>query len=165
MGFYGTSHHAVEDIALTRAISGLTVMAPSDVASARSCIQAALDEPGPVYLRLGRGRERDVHSPDLVLERGRFVEVRSGTDATVIATGIGVQAAAAAADRLAQEGIRARVLDAVYLKPIDVEAIEAAARETGRILTVEEHNVVNGLGTAVAETVALAGIRDRKSVV
>ena len=161
MGFYGTSHHAVEDIAVTRAIAGLTVMAPCDAATTRACIRASLEEPGPVYLRLGRGREPDVHGDDVVVQRGRFLTVRDGGDATVIATGIGVAQAAAAADRLATEGIGVRVLDAVSLKPLDTDAIEAAARQTGRILTVEEHNVVGGLGSAVAETVALAGLTAR----
>jgi len=161
MGFYGTSHHAVEDIAVTRAIAGLIVMAPCDAATTRACIRASLEEPGPVYLRLGRGREPDVHGDDVVVQRGRFLTVRDGGDATVIATGIGVAQAAAAADRLATEGIGVRVLDAVSLKPLDTDAIEAAARHTGRILTVEEHNVVGGLGSAVAETVALAGLTAR----
>ncbi|MCW2580834.1 MAG: tktB [Blastococcus sp.] len=161
MGFYGTSHHAVEDIAVTRSIAGMTVMAPCDASALRSAVRATLDEPGPVYLRLGRGREREVHAEPPVLTRGRFLTVREGTDATVIATGIGVAMSAAAADQLAGEGISVRVLDAVYLKPLDVDAVVAAARETGAVLTVEEHNVVGGLGTAVAEAIALAGVPAR----
>ena len=160
MGFYGTSHHAVEDIAVTRSIAGMTVMAPCDAASLRACVRATLDEPGPVYLRLGRGSDPDVHEVDVAIRRGRFVQVREGSDATVIATGIGVHAALGAADRLSGEGVTVRVLDAVYLKPLDIEAIEAAA-ETGRILIVEEHNVMGGLGTAVAETVAMLGLSVR----
>ena len=158
MGFYGTSHHAVEDIAVTRSIAGMTVMAPCDAASLRACVRATLDEPGPVYLRLGRGSDPDVHEADVVIRRGRFIQVCEGTDATVIATGIGVQAALGAARRLLAEGLTVRILDAVYLKPLDIDAIEAAARETGRILVVEEHNVIGGLGTAVAEAVALLGL-------
>ena len=161
MGFYGTSHHAVEDIAVTRAIAGMVVMAPCDGPATRACVRAAALEPGPVYLRLGRGSERDVHAPDVTVERGRFVRLRSGGDVTVIGTGIGTAAAVAAADRLADEGIHVGVLDAVYLKPLDVEAIVAAGRETGRILTVEEHNVVGGLGSAVAEAIALNGVAAR----
>lgn len=161
MGFYGTSHHAVEDIAVTRSIAGMTVMAPCDAASLRACVRATLDEPGPVYLRLGRGSDPDVHDADVVIRRGRFIPVREGRDVTVIATGIGVHAALGAADRLAADGVSVRVLDAVYLKPLDIDAIEAAARETGRILVVEEHNVIGGLGTAVAETVALLGLSAR----
>lgn len=161
MGFYGTSHHAVEDIAVTRSIAGMTVMAPCDAASLRACVRATLDEPGPVYLRLGRGSEPDVHEADIAIRRGQFIQVHEGSDATVIATGIGVHAALGAATRLFAEGLTIRVLDAVYLKPLDVGAIEAAARETGRILVVEEHNVIGGLGTAVAETVAMLGLSVR----
>ena len=161
MGFYGTSHHAVEDIAVTRSIAGMTVIAPCDAASLRACVRATLDEPGPVYLRLGRGSDPEVHKADVAIRRGRFIPVREGSDVTVIATGIGVHAALGAAERLSAEGVSVRVLDAVYLKPLDIEAIEAAARETGRILVVEEHNVIGGLGTAVAETVALLGLSAR----
>ena len=161
MGFYGTSHHAIEDIAITRSIAGMTVMAPCDASSLRACVRASLDEPGPVYLRLGRGNDPDVHGPEVVLRRGRFVCVRDGVDVTVIATGIGVQAALGASLRLEGEGISVRVLDAVYLKPLDLESIEAAARQTGRILVVEEHNTVGGLGTAVAEAVAMLGVPAR----
>ena len=161
MGFYGTSHHAVEDIAVTRAIAGMTVMAPCDAATLRACVRATLDEPGPVYLRLGRGNDPDVHESNVEVQRGRFLRVREGNDVTVIATGIGVQAAVGAAERMAGDGVTVRVLDAVYLKPLDVDAIEIAARETGRILVVEEHNVVGGLGTAVAEAVAMLGVPAR----
>lgn len=161
MGFYGTSHHAVEDIAVTRSIAGMTVMAPCDAASLRACVRATLAEPGPVYLRIGRGNDADVHQPDVEIRRGRFIRVRDGSDATVIATGIGVSAAVDAAEQLRREGIRIRVLDAVYLKPLDIEEVEAAARETGRILVVEEHNVIGGLGSAVAETIALLGLSVR----
>lgn len=161
MGFYGTSHHAVEDIAVTRAIAGMTVMAPCDAATLRACVRATLDEPGPVYLRLGRGNDPDVHESNVEVPRGRFLRVREGNDVTVIATGIGVNAAVGAAERMAGDGVTVRVLDAVYLKPLDVDAIEIAARETGRILVVEEHNVIGGLGTAVAEAVAMLGVPAR----
>ena len=161
MGFYGTSHHAVEDIAVTRSMANMTVMAPCDATSLRACVRATLDEPGPVYLRIGRGNDPAVHDPGLRIDRGRFVRIRDGNDATVIATGIGVHAAVQAADQLASDGFAVRVLDAVYLKPLDGDAIEAAARETGRIVVVEEHNVVGGLGTAVAETIALRGLTAR----
>jgi len=161
MGFYGTSHHAVEDIAVTRAISGMTVVAPCVAEALRACVRASVDEPGPMYVRMGRGREREVHTELPPLVRGRFLTVREGTDATVIATGIGVAEAASAADSLAGEGITVRVLDAVYLKPLDTEAVLAAARETGTVVTVEEHNVLGGLGSAVAETITEAGLAVR----
>ncbi|MGP3961707.1 transketolase family protein [Nonomuraea sp. 3N208] len=158
MGYFGTSHHAVEEIGLARSIPGLTVVAPSDDASARALLRSTVDHPGPVLFRLGDGEESDVHRSEPHVPRGAMVAVRAGGDATVIATGRGVQAAAEAADRLAEEGIRVEVLDALYLKPLDEEAIVEAACRTGRILTVEEHNVVGGLGTAVAEVLARHGV-------
>ena len=163
MGFYGTSHHAVEDIAIVRAIAGMTMLAPCDAASTRACIRATLDISGPVYVRAGRGSERDVHDADLVVRPGEFVELRSGQDVTVIATGIGVGAAVHAADQLRLEDISVRVLDAVSLKPIDVDAIMDAARTTRGIVIVEEHNTTGGLGSAVAEVLALNGFVSRIS--
>ena len=158
-GFYGTSHHATEDIAITRAIADLCVTAPCDANTTRAILRSTLDEPGPVYIRLGRGREKPIyeHVPDIA--RGRFLCPREGTDVTIIATGIGVQAAVEAHAILAEEGISARVLDAVWLKPLDVDAVLAAARETSAIITVEDHNVMGGLGTAVAEVLADQSIR------
>lgn len=161
MGFYGTSHHAVEDIAVTRAIAGMTVTSAADANATRAIIRATVDTPGPVYIRLGRGRERPVYESPPSLEHGRLVPVRDGTDVTVIATGIGVAAAVGAADLLADEGVSVRVLDAVYLKPFDADAVLTAARETRALLTVEEHTIIGGLGSAVAEVLALAGVSTR----
>jgi transketolase len=162
MGFYGTSHHAVEDIAITRSISHFTVVAPCDAWSTRAILRATVDEPGPVYVRLGRGRERAVYEAAPAFERGRFVRVREGRDVTIIATGIGVRAALDAAALLADaDGIEARVEDAACLKPLDDDAVLAAAADTGAVVTVEEHNVVGGLGTAVAEVIARNGIATR----
>jgi len=157
MGFYGTSHHAVEDIALMRAITGMTVVSPCDGAAVRGILRATVDVDGPVYIRVGRGAEKVVYDDVPTFEHGRFVTLRDGDDATVIATGLGVRAALDAAAALADEGISVRVLDAVYLKPLDSEAVLRAARETGAVLTVEEHNPNGGLGGAVAEVLAEAG--------
>ncbi|MDO9377460.1 MAG: transketolase C-terminal domain-containing protein [Nocardioidaceae bacterium] len=156
-GFYGTSHHATEDIAITRAIAGLTVVAPSDAASTRALLRATVDEPGPVYVRMGRGREKPIYDSPPEVSRGRFQLVREGVDLTIIATGIGVQGAVGAAGLLAAEGIEVRVLDALWLKPFDVDGVLAAMSETGGILTVEDHNVMGGLGSAVAEVIAESG--------
>lgn len=164
MGFYGTSHHAVEDIAVTRAIAGMTVVAPCDANATRAILRSTVDYPGPLYIRLGRGREKPVYGAVPELPRGRFQRVHEGSDLTIIATGIGVQASLGAAMKLADEGITTRVYDAVYLKPLDDEAIAAAAAETGHILTVEEHNVVGGLGTAVAEVLARRGLAARLDI-
>lgn len=153
-GFYGTSHHATEDIAITRSIADLSVTAPVDAASTRAILRHTVDEPGPVYIRLGRGREKPVYDDPPELTRGRFLQPRDGRDATIVATGIGVQAAVAAADLLAAEGVHVRVLDTVWIKPFDEQAIIDAAEQTGAILTVEDHNVIGGIGSAVAEVVA-----------
>jgi transketolase len=154
MGYFGTSHHAIEDIAITRSITNLTVVAPSDDNSAVSLLRSTFDHPGPVFFRMSEGLTRAVYPKVPNLERGRAMEVRSGSDVTVVATGVGVSAALGAAETLEAEGISVGVLDAVYLKPLDERAIVEAARASGAVLAVEEHNVVGGLGTAVAEVLA-----------
>ena len=164
MGFYGTSHHAVEDLALTRAMAGMTVTSAADAAATRAILRSTVDHDGPVYIRLGRGREKPVYETPPVLEHGRFLTVREGSDATVIATGIGVRAALDAAEVLAEEGLSVRVLDAIFVKPLDQEAILRAARETGALLVVEEHSRFGGLGGAVAEVLALAGVATRFAI-
>lgn len=158
MGFYGTSHHAVEDIAITRAMGNMTVVSAADGNAIRGLIRATLDIEGPVYIRIGRGAEKVVYDDIPTFAHGRFVQLRDGHDATIIATGIGTRAAIDAADALALKGVSVRVLDAAYIKPLDTAAILAAARETGAILTVEEHNPYGGLGSAVGEVIAEAGI-------
>ena len=158
MGFYGTSHHAVEDLAITCAIGNMTVVSPCDGNSIRGLIRETVDIDGPVYMRIGRGAEKPVYDGVPKFERGRFVELRSGTDATIIATGVGVKAALDAAEILSCRNRAIRVLDAVYLKPLDEEAILSAARETAAILAVEEHNPHGGLGGAVAEVLAEAAL-------
>jgi transketolase len=161
MGFYGTSHHAVEDLAITRTMAGMTVASAADAASTRALLRATVDHPGPVYLRLGRGREKPVYDTVPEVEVGRFIGVRDGSDVTVIATGIGVRAAVGAAELLAAEGTSVRVLDAAFVKPLDEDAVLAAARETQGVVVVEEHNVRGGLGGAVAEVLAVAGVATR----
>lgn len=161
MGFYGTSHHAVEDLAVTRAMGNMTVVSACDGNAIRGLIRATIDVDGPVYIRIGRGAEKPVYETIPEFAPGRFVPMREGRDATVIATGIGVRAALDAADLLAAEGLSVRVLDAAYIKPLDTDAILAAASETGAILTVEEHNPYGGLGSAVGEVIAEAGIATR----
>ncbi len=154
LAYFGTSHHAVEDIAITRSITNLTVVAPSDANSTRALLRATLDHPGPVYFRLMQGSEPPIYEEPPAIEHGRFAKLREGADIALIATGLGTQAALAGAKLLAAEGIEATVLDALFLKPLDEEATLAAAEATGRVLTIEEHNVVGGLGTAVGEVLA-----------
>lgn len=158
MGFYGTSHHAVEDIAITRAIANMTVVSAADASSLRAILRKTVDVDGPVYIRIGRGREKPVYGSPPPLDEGRFVTVREGSDATMIATGISVRAALDAAETLAAEGIEVRVLDAVYIKPLDEQSILSAASDTGAILVSEEHSVLGGLGGAISEVLARNGI-------
>jgi transketolase len=152
MGFYGTSHHATEDLGMMRTIADLTVVCAADANQLRAILRASVDHPGAMYIRLGRGRDAEVYSQvpaDFAF--GKAATLRNGTDLTIIATGSQVHAAIVAADRLAETGATVRVLDMHTIKPLDEAAVRAAAKETKAILTVEEHNVVGGLGSAVAE--------------
>ncbi len=152
MGFYGTSHHALEDLGMMRPIADLTVVCAADANQLRAILRASVDHPGAMYIRLGRGRDPDVY--DRVPEDftfGRSITLREGRDLTIIATGAEVHPAREAAGILALDGIDARIVDMHTVKPIDREAVSRAAAETAAVLTVEEHNVIGGLGSAVAE--------------
>ena len=150
MGFFGTSHHAVEDVAIARAITNLTVVAAADSNATAGLLRSTFDAPGPVYYRISE-HTLPVYSAPPVFTPGRWVRVREGADATIIGHGIGVGLALAAAQHLAADGIEVAVLDAAYLKPFDRDAIAEAARVTGALVTVEEHSEVGGLGSLVAE--------------
>jgi transketolase len=158
LGYYGTSHHALEDLAIMRAIAELTVICAADANQLRAILRRSLEWPGAVYIRLGRGRDPEVYPsvPD-DLQIGKAVRLREGGDLTIIATGSEVRACVDAADSLAAGGIQARVVDMHTVDPLDRAEILAAAEETGAILSVEEHNIAGGLGSAVAETLAEAG--------
>ncbi len=150
----GSTHHATEDLAILRAMPNLTVIAPADARETYLATLAAASHPGPVYLRLGgRDPEPVVYQDDYDFAIGKAVTLREGSDLTIAATGPMVLFALWAAEALAAEGVQARVLDVHTVKPLDQAAIVRAAQETGRILTVEEHNVLGGLGGAVAEVV------------
>lgn len=153
----GPTHHSAEDLALLRAIAGLTVLVPSDGAEMAEALRAAIAIEGPVYLRFGRGTEPPAR-PGAPFEIGKAALLRPGKDATVLACGATVHAALGAAERAAAEGLEVRVLSVSSLKPFDEAAVLAAARETRRLVTVEDHSVIGGLGSAVAEVVAGAGI-------
>jgi transketolase len=162
LGFYGTSHHSLEDLAIMRSIADLTVVCAADASQLRSILRASLSHPGPMYIRLGRGRDPQVYpEPPAGFTIGRAIRLREGSDITLIATGSQVHASVAAAGALAATGISARVVDMHTIKPFDAAEAVAAARETGAVLTVEEHNVTGGLGAAVAEALADAGAATR----
>jgi transketolase len=154
-GPWGATHHAIEDIALLRSIPGMTVLSPADPNEALKAVRAAAGIDGPVYVRLGFLMAIDGY--DVPFRAGEAVTMREGRDVALIATGGPVQAAIAAHDVLAKDGVSARVLNMHTLKPLDVAAVERAARETGRVVTVEEHFVAGGLGGAVAEVMAELG--------
>ncbi len=159
LGFYGTSHHALEDLAIMRAIAELTVVCAADANQLRAILRASLDHPGPMYIRMGRGRDPEVYAePPAGFHIGRAARLRQGTDLAIVTTGSEVHPCLAAAERLAASGISARVIDMHTVHPLDAGEIVAAATETGAVLTVEEHNVTGGLGSAVAETLADAGL-------
>ncbi len=151
VGEDGGSHQSVEDIAIMRSLPNMTVFVPADAAETAGAVRAAVKINGPVYIRLGRSGVPDLHGKDFVFEPGRAVLMREGSDVTIVATGIMVAAALEAAESLAGEGINARVLNIHTIKPIDIEALVKAARETGAVVTAEEHNIIGGLGGAVAE--------------
>lgn len=153
VGEDGASHQTFEDIALMREIPGMVVINPSDAVSAKKLLKKAVDMEGPAYVRLGRSAVPVLYDDDHEFELGKAETLRDGDDVTIIATGIMVAAALEAAETLAGEGIQARVLDMHTIKPLDEEAVISAARETGKIVTAEEHSVIGGLGSAVAEVV------------
>ena len=138
-----------------RTLPGMTIINPADAVEAAAAVKVALETDGPFYLRFGRYAVPVIHDPETYrFELGRGETLREGHDVTVIATGMMVEAALKAADALAAEGISVRVVNIHTIKPLDNEIIEKAARETGAIVTAEEHNVIGGLGSAVAESVA-----------
>lgn len=152
VGEDGASHQAIEDIAIMRAIPNMTVISPADAVETRYAVKAAIEHDGPVYLRLGRLNVPVIYDESSYkYEIGKGITLSEGNDATIIATGLMVHAALEAKALLQQEGISARVVNIHTIKPIDVDIIVKAAKETGVIVTAEEHNVIGGLGSAVAE--------------
>lgn len=153
--FSGPSHHSIEDLAIARSMPNLVVLAPADAVAVYQATLLAARHRGPVYVRLAMDASRQIYGPDCRLEIGGSTRLREGGDLTLAAAGLTVVPNALdAAERLAADGIEARVLDLYSIKPIDRRAVIEAARETGLVVTVEEHNVLGGLGGAVAEVLA-----------
>ena len=155
VGEDGASHQCNEDIALMRSIPEMVILCPSDEIEARACVRAAVEYEGPVYMRFGRSavsviNERD----DYHFEMGKGVVLKDGTDVTLVATGICVDSAIKAAEKLEKDGYSVRVINIHTIKPLDEELIIKAAKETGKIITVEEHSIIGGLGSAVCETLS-----------
>ncbi|HWK78587.1 transketolase family protein [Microbacterium sp.] len=153
LGFYGTSHHATEDISVMRALAGLTVVSPADGPQLRAAIRASADWPEPIYFRIGRGRDPQVYADDVSFEFGRAIVHADGDDLTIIACGSQVHPALEAAEALRADGLSVGVIDMATIKPLDVDAVRRASKSR-IVLTVEEHNILGGLGAAVAEVMA-----------
>lgn len=154
VGEDGASHQCCEDFGLMRTIPGMTVMCPSDDVEARKMVHAAYEMEGPVYIRFGRAATPVYHDESFTFTVGKGEVLQDGTDVAIIATGILVPEAIEAGKRLAEMGIKARVINMATIKPLDEELVVKAARECGRIITVEEHNIIGGLGEAVCAAVA-----------
>lgn len=157
LGFYGTSHHATEDISTMRSIADLTVVSPADGPQLASAIKASVNWPEPIYFRIGRGREPNVYNDGMPFEFGKAIVHRIGVDLTIIACGMPVHSSLQASRQLAEQGLDVGVIDMATIKPIDRDAILQAAAQSKRLMTVEEHNVIGGLGAAVAEVLADEG--------
>ncbi|WP_028589209.1 transketolase family protein [Paenibacillus massiliensis] len=153
-GALGMSHHSVQDLAVARAIPGLAVVIPADRHETKKMTEALVQHNGGVYVRIGRNPVEDVYaSDDYPFEIGKAVTMKDGSDVTIIGVGETVRVALDAAEELAKEGVSCRVINMHTIKPLDEQAIIAAAKETGHIITVEEHSIFGGLGAAVAEVV------------
>lgn len=170
VGEDGASHQCVEDLAIMRALPNMVVMSPADAVETKYAIKAAIEHNGPVYIRLGRlGVPVIYNEESYKFELGKGVTVKEGSDVTIIATGLMVHTALEARELLEKEGISARIIDIHTIKPIDKDIIIKAAKETGAFVTVEEHNILGGLGSAVAEVLVenypaplkMVGIEDK----
>lgn len=155
VGEDGATHQCNEDIALMRTIPGMVILNPADDVEAKACVKAAYEYNGPVYLRFGRLAVPVINDrPDYKFELGKVVVLREGKDVTIVATGLCVSSALEAAEKLAADGIDAKIINIHTIKPLDEELIVAAAKETGKVVTVEEHSVIGGLGSAVCDALA-----------
>ena len=153
VGEDGATHQCLEDIALMRSLPGMVIINPADDIEARLAVKAAIEHNGPVYMRFGRLAVEDVNPADYKFELGKGVQLADGSDVSIIATGLMVGEALKAKEMLAADGISARVINIHTIKPLDKEIIAKAAKETGAIVTCEEHYIMGGLGSAVCEAV------------
>ena len=155
VGEDGATHQCNEDIALMRTIPGMVILNPSDDIEAKAAVKAAYEHEGPVYMRFGRLAVPIINDrPDYKFEIGKGVTLREGKDVAIIATGLCVSESLAAAEKLAADGIDAKVINIHTIKPLDEDLVVAAAKECGKVVTVEEHSVIGGLGSAVCETLS-----------
>ncbi|EQB64151.1 MAG: hypothetical protein RBG1_1C00001G1730 [candidate division Zixibacteria bacterium RBG-1] len=156
-GALGMTHHATEDLAIMRSLPNMLVVAPGDPVEAKLATQAIVEHEGPCYLRLGKAGEPKIHQDKIDFKLGKAIELKYGTDITLISTGGMLFNALKAAEKLEEQGISVRLLSMHTVKPLDTEAVLKAVSETSAIFTVEEHSIIGGLGGAVAETLAESG--------
>ena len=156
-GSAGGTHHALEDISLMRSIPNMTVICPGDPHEVTAAVNYSLKHAGPLYIRLGRDGDPLIHAGDVALQQGKAIILRDGTDVTLIATGNILGNTVKAADELKKQGVSTRLISMPFVKPIDREAVLSAASETRALFTVEEHSLIGGLGSAVAEVLAESG--------
>ena len=154
VGADGGSHQAIEDISLMCTLPNMTVINPADAKEAEAAVLAAIDYQGPVYIRLGRAETKDIHDDSYHFEWGKAEVLRQGSDVTIFATGIMTAKALDAAETLAKQGVQAEVINVHTIKPLDEETVIASAKKTGKVVTAEEHSIIGGLGSAVAEVLA-----------
>ena len=154
VGADGGSHQAIEDISLMRTLPNMTVINPADAKEAEAAVLAAIDYQGPVYIRLGRAETKDIHDDSYHFEWGKAEVLRQGSDVTIFATGIMTAKALDAAETLAKQGVQAEVINVHTIKPLDEETVIASAKKTGKVVTAEEHSIIGGLGSAIAEVLA-----------
>ena len=153
----GASHQAIEDMGIMRTLPNMTIIMPADYYAAKALVKAAAEYEGPVYLRFTRDAIPVIYDEDTKFEIGKAKKLRDGKDVAIIANGDTVRLAIEAAEQLAAKGIEARVVDMHTIKPLDLNCVNACIEQIGRIITVEDHNIMNGLGSAVAEVIAEAG--------
>ena len=154
VGADGGSHQAIEDISLMRTLPNMTVINPADAKEAEAAVLAAIDYQGPVYIRLGRAETKDIHDDSYHFEWGKAEVLRQGSDVSIFATGIMTAKALDAAETLAKQEVQAEVINVHTIKPLDEETVIASAKKTGKVVTAEEHSIIGGLGSAVAEVLA-----------
>ena len=155
VGEDGATHQCCEDFALMRVVPGMVVMSPADDIEAKAMVKAAYEYEGPVYMRFGRLAVPVINdNPDYKFEMGKGIVLREGKDVTIVANGLCVAASLEAAEKLAADGIDAKVINIHTIKPLDKELVVAAAKETGKVVTVEEHSVIGGLGSAVCDVLS-----------
>jgi transketolase len=155
-GAMSVSHHATEDLGIMRMLPEMVVVAPGDPVETREATRAVVEHQGPCYLRLGKAGEPIVHTTPIEFRLGKAIKLKEGRDVTLISSGCLLHTAVKVAERLAVDGIETRLLSMHTLKPLDSDAVLSAARETGAIVTLEEHSIIGGLGSAVAEVLAEA---------